>query len=204
MSAQKTQKTIGKVFVISGPSGSGKTTLLAELICDKKLKSKLHKSISLTTRPKRPQERQGKDYFFVSQQRFLSMLKAKKILESTRYLGYYYGTPKRLVDRWLKLGLNIGFCLDLRGASALKKIYPKQAVTIFVQPPSIRTLQKRIENRNACADLSETRKRLSLARKELRAAASFDYIVLNTDFKKAARKLKNIISGEIAKSATIN
>lgn len=197
MAAKKTQKNPGKVFVLSGPSGSGKTTLLSGLIRDRNLKYKLLKSISLTTRPKRPQERSGKDYFFVKKEQFIKLLKAKKILEWTRYLGYYYGTPKELVDRKLKLGKSIGFCLDLKGARALKRIYPKQAVTIFVKPPSINTLKKRIEQRCASADKVETSKRLTLARKELRAAESFDYVVPNTDLKEAARKLKGIISGEI-------
>ena len=197
MTAKKIQKTPGKVFVISGPSGSGKTTLLSKLIQDRALRSKLLRSVSLTTRPKRAGERKGEDYLFVKKQRFLDLLKAKKILEWTRYLGYYYGTPKELVDSKLKLGKSIGFCLDLNGARALKKFYPKQAVTIFVKPPSISTLKKRIEYRCASADKLETRKRLSLARKELRAATSFDYIVLNTDLKEAVKKLKGIISGEI-------
>ena len=200
MIAKKIQKTPGKVFVISGPSGSGKTTLLSALIQDRRLRSKLLKSVSLTTRPKRPGEHPGKDYFFVKKQRFLDMLKAKKILESTRYLGYYYGTPKELVDHSLKLGKSMGFCLDLNGVRALKKIYPKQAVTIFVKPPSIRTLKKRIEYRCASADKLETRKRLNLARKELRSSVSFDYIVLNTDLAEAVKKLKSIISAEIINS----
>ncbi len=197
MAAKKIQKTPGKVFVISGPSGSGKTTLLSGIIRDRKFKGKLLKSVSLTTRPKRPQEHPGKDYFFIKKQQFLKLLKEKKILEWTRYLGYYYGTPKELVDRKLKLGKNIGFCLDLNGARALKKIYPGQAVTIFVKPPSISTLKKRIERRCACADKVETGKRLALARKELRAADGFDYIVLNTDLAKATKELKSIIAGEI-------
>ncbi|MFA5005417.1 MAG: guanylate kinase [Candidatus Omnitrophota bacterium] len=197
MAANKTQKIPGKVFVLSGPSGSGKTTLLSGLIQDSKLKDKLLKSVSLTTRPKRPQELSGKDYFFVKKQRFLDMLKAKKILEWTRYLGYYYGTPKQLVDRKLKLGKSIGFCLDIKGARALKRIYPKQAVTIFVKPPSISTLKKRIESRSACADKAETSKRLALARKELRAAAGFDHIILNTELAQAKKQLINIITSEI-------
>jgi len=92
--AHKKQNRPGKLFIISGPSGSGKTTLLAGLIKDKKIGKLLVKSRSLTTRPRRTGESNGSEYFFVTPLEFRHILKAKKILEWTRYLGYYYGTPK--------------------------------------------------------------------------------------------------------------
>ncbi|MDD5060493.1 MAG: ATP-binding cassette domain-containing protein, partial [Candidatus Omnitrophica bacterium] len=141
------QKKQGKIFVISGPSGSGKTTLLNRLIQDKEIGKLLIKSRSLTTRPRRWQERDGRDYFFISPGEFKRLLKAKKILEWTRYLGYYYGTPRGEVEARLKKGGHIGFCLDLKGAALLKKIYPKNTVTVFVLPPSLETLKARIEGR---------------------------------------------------------
>ena len=102
----------GLLFVVSGPSGSGKTSLAHSLLAGARLKGKVIKSVSLTTRKKRTGEREGKDYFFASEAEFKRLLKAKKILEWTRYLGYYYGTPKSFIDRQLKKGKNILLCLD--------------------------------------------------------------------------------------------
>ncbi len=183
----------GKLFCISGPSGSGKTTLLATLLQDKKIAKLLSKSRSLTTRPKRTGERQGQDYFFVNKNKFENLLKAKKILESTKYLGYYYGTPKALVDKQLSQGRHLGLCLDLKGARTLKKLYPKNTVTIFVLPPSLGVLKKRIQGRCSQVKSRELAGRLRLAQKELQAAAKFDYRILNKNFNTALKSLKSII-----------
>lgn len=128
---------MGCLFVISGPSGSGKTTLTEEILKQKELKNRLKRSISFTTRPRRPGEEDKKDYFFISGEEFKRKLKAKKILEWTRYLGYYYGTHKELVDSALAQEKHILLCVDLKGAASLKQLYPGNAVTIFVMPPSI-------------------------------------------------------------------
>jgi guanylate kinase len=189
----KTQKKPGKIFVISGPSGSGKTTLLGKLIQDKDISKLLIKSRSLTTRPKRPQEKQGEDYFFVSLEEFKRRLKTKKILEWTRYLGYYYGTPKQFVDAQLKKGKNLGFCLDLKGAAILKKIYPKDTITIFVLPPSLKTLKTRIQERCKCTAKQEIAQRLKLASREIKACSRFDYCILNKNLQVALGQLKKII-----------
>ena len=198
MKTAKKQKKPGKIFVISGPSGSGKTTLLSSLIQDKEISKLLTKSRSFTTRPKRSQEKDGQDYFFVSQGQFKQLLKAKKILEWTKYLGYYYGTPRELVETQLKKGDHLGLCLDLKGAALLKKIYPENAVTIFVLPPTLETLKTRIQGRCKCTDKKEVAQRLRLARQELLAAPSFDYCILNANLKIALRELKEIILARIS------
>jgi len=187
------QKKQGKIFVISGPSGSGKTTLLNKLIQDREISKLLIKSRSFTTRPRRWQERDGKDYFFVSPDEFKRLLKAKKILEWTRYLGYYYGTPRELVETRLKKGGHIGFCLDLKGAAILKKAYPKNTVTVFVLPPSLETLKARIEGRSKSTDKEEVAQRLKLAARELSAASDFDYCILNNNLQVALKELKEIV-----------
>lgn len=197
MKAQRTKKNQAKIFIICGPSGSGKTTLLAKLIRDDAFKGTLIKSVSLTTRPKRHAERQGKDYFFVSEEDFKKRLKGKKILEWTRYLGYHYGTPREFVDKYLRRGVNIGVCLDIKGARALKRIYPRQAVTIFVLPPSIETLKDRINGRCRRTDQTELNKRLMLARREMAECGRFDYCILNKELTQAIQRLKAIISGEL-------
>lgn len=186
----------GLIFVISGPSGSGKTTLLKSLFRYKDLKKKIVRSASFTTRPRRPGEKKGEDYFFITGERFRQYLKAKKILESTRYLGYYYATPRDFVDRHLRRGKYILLCLDLRGAARIKRLYPESAVTVFVRPPSFVALSKRIRNRCRKTDAGEIRRRLALARGELLYIKKYDYAILNKDLNKASRKLKEIILKE--------
>jgi len=191
------QNKPGKIFVISGPSGSGKTTLLTSLIQDKKIGRLLVKSRSITTRPKRSKERKGGEYFFVHPPEFKRLLKEKKILEWTRYLGYYYGTPKGPLEKNFKTGVNLGLCLDLKGARMLKKLYPENVVSIFVLPPSLEVLKHRIEGRCSKANKKEVAQRISLARKELLAAVEFDYCILNKNLKFALTELKTIFLQEI-------
>jgi guanylate kinase len=190
--ATKRQNKPGKIFVISGPSGSGKTTLLTSLIQDKKIGRLLVKSCSVTTRPKRSQEREGKEYFFVKPTEFSRRLKEKKILEWTKYLGYYYGTLKEPLEKQLNRGKHVGLCLDLKGARILKKIYPKNTVTIFVLPPSLSVLKERIQNRSRYTHPQEVAQRLLLARRELQAAGRFDYCILNQNLTVALKELKSI------------
>ena len=116
----------------------------------------------------------------------------KKVLEWTRYLGYYYGTPKEPLQKQLKGGKFVGLCLDLKGARILKKIYPHNTVTIFVLPPSLSVLKERIQNRSRQTNPQEVRQRMLLARRELRAAGKFDYCVLNQNLPVALKELKNI------------
>jgi guanylate kinase len=194
--ADKRPNKPGKIFVISGPSGSGKTTLLTSLIQDKKIGKLLVKSCSVTTRPRRSGEKEGKDYFFVTPGEFQRLLKAKKILESTRYLGYYYGTPKGPLESQLKSGRNLGLCLDLKGARIIKKIYPDRTVTVFVLPPSLGVLKRRIENRCRSTNKLEVAKRMHLARRELLAASQFDYCILNQNLRVALKEFKDIFLQE--------
>ena len=196
MKAKKRENKPGKIFIISGPSGSGKTTLLTRLIQDKIIGKLLAKSCSVTTRPKRLGEKQGNDYFFVTPDEFKRLLKAKKILEWTRYLGYYYGTPKEPVENRINKGKHLGLCLDLKGAAVLKKIYPRNTVTVFILPPSLNALKARIEGRCRETNKKEITQRLRLAKEEILAAAKFDYCILNQNLRVALKELKNIFLKE--------
>lgn len=187
----------GKIFVISGPSGSGKTTLLKNVLLDKLLKNKLFRSVSVTTRAKRSGERQGRDYFFVDPEKFQRLVKSKKILEWTRYLGYYYGTKKDFLAEKIKAGKNLALCLDLNGARALKKLYPKNTVTIFIDIPSINELRKRIRGRCSKTKPEEISKRIKLVEAELKSARHYDYLLKNKNLKKASSRLREIILKEI-------
>lgn len=183
----------GVLFIISGPSGSGKTTLATKVIEKEGLRGKINKSISFTTRPRRPTERNGKDYYFVTSDYFKKTLAAKKILEWTRYLRYYYGTPKIRVDRLLNKGKHVVLCVDLKGVEKLKKLYQGNAVTIFIMPPDITELQSRIEKRDACINKEEVKKRLKLAKKEMSVCGKFNHCIVNKNLTKAVSELYGII-----------
>lgn len=189
-----------RIFIISGPSGSGKTTLLENMLRDKDLGKRLVRSISFTTRRKRSRESNGKDYFFVGKDRFLRLRKEKKILEWTRYLGYYYATPKDFVDREIEKGKNVILCLDAKGMNAIKRLYPEQTVAIFVIPPSIDVLHHRIRNRCSRTDACEIKQRVVLAEKELQAAEGYDYRLVNKDLRLVSQRLKKIILKNIKKN----
>jgi len=190
------KKFSGKIFVISGPSGSGKTTLLKKVLLNKALQKRLAKSVSLTTRPKRSGERQGKDYFFVSPGEFRRLSKAKKILEWTRYLGYDYGTQKDFLEERLRKGKHLALCLDFNGVLALKRLYPENTVSIFIEPPSLNELRKRILGRCPKTKQEEVEKRVEIAVAELKNARKYDYLVKNKNLAQAQSRLKGIILEE--------
>lgn len=189
-------KKRGLIFVVSGPSGSGKTTLSDKLLKDKELKRRVAKSISLTTRPKRSGERDGREYFFVTEQEFKRERKAKTILEQTKYLGYYYATPKGFLEQQLKKNRHAILCLDLNGALKIRNFYPQNTVTIFIMPPSLEALRHRIEGRCSRTNREEISQRLKLAKEELLAARRYDYCVVNKDLRHAVKELKDIILRE--------
>lgn len=183
----------GMIFVISGPSGSGKTTLLERLLKEAGLRRLLRKSISFTTRPKRSGERQGRDYVFLARDDFRRALKAKKILEWTNFLGYYYATPRDFVEGQIKKGGNIVLCLDLAGARKIKRLYPRNTATIFIVPPSLETLRRRIAQRCHRTKKEEVSRRLELARAELRASREYDFTVVNKNLHQAVKELRGIM-----------
>jgi guanylate kinase len=183
----------GKLFVISGPSGSGKSTLVQRALGDKGLKKILARSVSFTTRPLRSGERNGKDYFFISASDFKEKLRAKKILEWTRYLGYYYGTPMDFIEEQLRRGRSIALCLDFKGAVRVKRLFPRETVTVFVMPGSLEDLPQRIQKRCAKTKQEEIRRRLALAKKEVKNSSRYDFVVINKELKHAVRELVGII-----------
>jgi guanylate kinase len=186
-----------KIFVISGPSGSGKSTLLSRLVKAAGLRGRLVQSVSLTTRPRRTGEKNGRDYFFTSPQAFQRLLRRGEILERTRYLGYDYGTPRGFVEQILRQGRHLALCLDLKGGRNIRRLYPRNSVLIFVAPPSLKELRQRIAKRCRKTGPREINRRLGLARRELGAAGRYDYCVLNKELAAAARELKKIIRQEI-------
>jgi len=163
----------------------------------KESKSKLVKSISFTTRPKRSGEDNKKDYLFITEKAFLQQIKANKMLEWTKYLGYYYATPKDFLEKQLKKGRHIILCLDLKGARKIKELYPDNTVTIFIAPPSLKALQERIGGRCTKTKKEEIRERIKLARRELSAQAGYDYCLVNKHLQQTEKELAAIVLREI-------
>ena len=189
----------GKIIIISGPSGSGKTTLHKKLMASPKFKSKLAKSVSVTTRPKRKGERSGRDYFFVSPERFLYKKRSNHFLESEKVFGNHYGTPRAHVEKLLRQGKHVLMCIDVKGARVVREKFPK-AVTIFIKAPSLSVLASRLRERQS-EGKSVVRLRLETARKELKEAKKYKHVVVNDRLEAAYRKLELIIKGEIKPSS---
>jgi guanylate kinase len=158
----------------------------------------LARSVSFTSRPRRSGEQDKRDYFFISEKRFRQEQKAQNLLEWTKYLGYYYATPKEFIERQLHKAKHVILCLDLKGAFTIKRQYPKNTVTIFVIPPSLDTLLHRITTRCNKTKEEEVRQRLRLAQEELSACDRYDYCVVNKDLEQATKQLKGIILKETA------
>ncbi|MBI4309470.1 MAG: guanylate kinase [Candidatus Omnitrophica bacterium] len=181
----------GRVIIISGPSGSGKTTLHKALLEGPGLKGKLVKSISATTRPKRPGERQGKDYLFITPAMFESRIAKGYFLEWEKVFDHYYGTPKRQVLNLLKKGKHVLMCIDVKGARRIRKEFPN-AASIFIKTPTMAILQNRLRQR--ASDPHESLQlRLNVAREELREAKHYDRVVVNGRLDKACRDLNAVV-----------
>lgn len=167
----------GKLIIFSAPSGSGKTTIVKELL--KQDKFNLHFSVSATSRQPRHTEMHAKDYYFISPEEFRAKVDADEFLEWEEvYTDKYYGTLKSEVERLLNEGKNVVFDVDVVGGLNIKKFYGDKALAVFVQPPSIEELEKRLVGR--ATDSAETIKtRIDKAAYELSFADKFDVVVVN-------------------------
>lgn len=177
--------------MFSAPSGAGKSTILSHLM---RLFPDSVYSISHTTRPPRKGEIDGKDYFFVSKEMFLRMIEEGKLLEWEEILGNLYGTSRELIEEALKKGQDVFMDIDVKGAQNIKKRFP-QAILIFIKPPSLEELKRRLEKRGTEPE-EVISKRLRLAEEELKEACKFDYVVVNEDLEKAISEISGIILKE--------
>lgn len=189
-------KSKGKLFVISGPSGAGKSTVVFSAI---EGRSDVCFSTSVTTRKPRPGETDGKEYFFVDLDRFKEMVENDELLEHAEYVANSYGTPRAYVEQKLEEGMNIILDIEVQGARQVNEKMP-EAVKIFIIPPSIDELEKRLIGRG-----SDTQRaieaRLIRARQEYKEADFYDYIIINDDVRKAAAELSAIMTAEHCKAA---
>ena len=191
----------GKIVIISGPSGSGKTTLYKKLLASKKVKGNLVKSISVTSRPMRKGEKEGRDYFFVSLKMFLHKKRKRHFLESEKVFDNYYGTPYKNVRELLGAGKNVLLCIDVKGTKTVcQKI--SNVVTIFVKAPSIQTLKFRL-NKRGSENGDVVRLRLAAARKEMREAIHYRHTIINDNLRTAYRQLEAIVCAELNRDPPI-
>jgi len=184
----------GKLIVISAPSGSGKTTIAKEIMRRNPL---LGFSVSATTRAKRAEEINGRDYFFLTKGEFAKKVESGEFVEWEEFYGNRYGTLKAEIDRLLRKGQNILFDLDVKGGLSIKKQYP-QALLIFIRPPSIETLRERLLNRRTEDDVTLAT-RLERVPMELDLGNMFDHQVVNDDLERATQKVQSLIEQYISK-----
>jgi guanylate kinase len=178
----------GEIFIITAPSGTGKTTLLKSLMA---ADPRLRFSISYTTRPRRPEEIEGQDYFFVSPAEFQRLRDTGALAEWVAQFGYEYGTSREWVREMGQKGADLIFDLDSRGARALKSEFP-QGTWIFILPPSLAELERRLQSRGRL-DPQELDRRLTQGRAELKEASWYDYLVVNDDLATALSHLQAIV-----------
>lgn len=191
----KHKKAKLKIFVFSGPGGAGKTTLVNRLFFKKFVKSNFVKGISYTTRKKRRQEKEGRDYLFVSKETFLKLRKKKRLLENEKVLSHYYGTPLFLLAKAKKEKKDLILCIDVKGGMSLKNnLKQGTIVTIFISAPTRQDLYRRLEKRSEDEKLIENR--IQLAKQELTFADKYDYVVVNYDIKTTVRILEAILLSE--------
>ncbi|MEI6862888.1 MAG: guanylate kinase [Candidatus Omnitrophota bacterium] len=187
--------TKAKLFIVSAPSGSGKTTL-----CRKLLGSGLGlvDSVSMTTRLPRPGEKDGDDYIFVSDAHFRSEIKKGGFLEYEENFGHLYGTPKSFIEKNINKGTSVLLNIDVKGAMKVRRAYPAISRLIFILPPSIAELKKRLHLRKSDS-VEVIAKRLAIAKKEMSYKKKYDYRIINDQIPQAYGKLKSIIKKEIGK-----
>ena len=188
----------GILIVISAPSGTGKSTLTKLLLSEFK---NIEFSVSFTTRQPRKNEINGKDYFFVSVEKFKKMIEEGDFLEWANVYGNYYGTSKSQVLKALNSGKDVLLDIDTQGAMSVKENFP-QAVLIFFLPPSLEELRNRLLKRKT-ETKEEIEKRLTIARKEIAKALKYDYLIVNDNLKVAYEKFKAIILAEKCKTSRL-
>ena len=180
----------GHLFLVSAPSGAGKTSLVRELLKDH---TNLKFSISYTTRPKRPTEQHGRDYFFVDIPEFERMAAAGEFLEHARVFDNFYGTSRKTVEGEMAAGRDVLLEIDWQGAAQVRQLMP-EAVSIFILPPSRAELERRLRSR-ATDDESVITRRLKEAVRDMSHWSEFDYVVVNADFQAAVAELSAIVTG---------
>ena len=193
--ARRNQKTVarrGLMLVLSSPSGAGKTTLSRMLL---KADGHIDLSVSVTTRPQRPGEVDGRDYHFIDMVRFESMVKSGKLLEWAEVFGHRYGTPRIPVEKALRAGRDVLFDIDWQGTQQLREKARDDLVSVFILPPSVTELQRRLERR-AQDSRAIIAGRMAKAAGEMSHWPEYDYVIVNRDKKDAFAEVRAILAAE--------
>jgi guanylate kinase len=193
--ARQKQKRIarrGMMFVLSSPSGAGKTTLSRMLL---RVDRRVELSISVTTRPKRPGEVDGRDYHFIDRHRFDVMVRKRELLEWAEVFGHSYGTPRRPVIEALRAGRDILFDIDWQGTQQLREKARDDLVSVFILPPTVRELERRLKRR-AQDSKSVIGARMAKAAGEMSHWPEYDYVIVNRDKAEAFAEVRAILAAE--------
>ena len=180
------------MLVLSSPSGAGKTTISRKLM---ELDSQLTMSVSVTTRPMRPGEENGKDYHFVDPTEFNLMINRRELLEHAKVFGNYYGTPSDAVENALKKGRDVIFDIDWQGAQQIAERAREDLVSVFILPPSTAELDRRLHSRAQDPD-KVVAARMARAPDEMSHYAEYDFIIVNQDINESIRKVQAILESE--------
>jgi len=186
------QKEKGLLIVVSGPSGAGKDSIINEVM--KKTETNAWVSISMTSRPPRGSEENGKDYFFVTREEFEDNIKQGNFLEYAEYNGNYYGTPKHKIDEYLNKGIDVILIIEIQGALQIKDLIP-EALFIFIMPPSMEELKTRLINRGTDSE-DKIISRFKTAYQEINEVTKYNYVVVNDELEKAVGKVSSILIAE--------
>lgn len=181
-------KKNGNIIVIAAPSGTGKTTIIKAIL---DLLPEVVYSISATTREKRHNEVDGKDYFFIDEKIFQQKIDDQQFVEWEKVYDYYYGTPKFFVEKIIWEGKSILLEVDVKGALAIKNVYP-EANLIYILPPSLEELEKRLRERKTESE-TDFQKRIERAKMELSLKDKFDYFIVNNNLNTAILEAKEVI-----------
>jgi len=189
----------GILFVVSAPSGAGKTSLCQELVSQL---PDLRHSVSYTTRKPRPAEIADRHYHFVDEATFRDMIKEGAFLEWAEVYGNLYGTPRAPIKEWISQGIDVLLDIDTQGALQIRRHEP-DAVSIYILPPSLEVLRRRLEDRKGDAP-DEIARRLKKARDEVKHYRDYIYVIINEDFKFAVRQLEAIVLAERSRTALLD
>ena len=185
-------KNKGVMLVLSSPSGAGKSSICKSLMS---LDKNLSLSISTTTRKKRPNEKSGEDYIFVSIDEFKSMLNKNHFLEHANVFGNYYGTDKSIVESRINNGKDLIFDIDWQGAQQLREKMREDIVSVFILPPSKQELERRLKSRGEDSD-EVVKKRMNGASAEITHWAEYDYVVINKNLNDSVKAVLGILKAE--------
>jgi len=189
-STASTRSATGFLVVLSAPSGGGKTTILQRLLASGD--PALQYSVSATTRPPRPGEIPGQDYYFLQREEFHRRAAAGEFLEYAQVHGNFYGTPRANIEQGMAQGKIVLLDLDVQGGLNVKKQMGARAVLIFIRPPSLQALRERLETRNTDKP-EDIAARLENARQELQQAQYYDHVVINVDLNSTVHEVREII-----------